>query len=59
VVIPVKIGMITYKVRYFKDGQNEELIRSHLDLIEEKKEKSAMRAAVYQQRMTHFYNKKV
>ena len=51
--------MSTHRVRHFENERNEELIKNHLDLIEERREQSAVRAVIYQQRMARFYNKRV
>ncbi|GAV58560.1 hypothetical protein CFOL_v3_02093 [Cephalotus follicularis] len=58
-MIPVEIGMHSPKVVHFSEAKNEEGLRNLLDLVEELRDKAAIRVAAYQQRVSCYYNKRV
>ncbi|GAV70194.1 hypothetical protein CFOL_v3_13692, partial [Cephalotus follicularis] len=58
-IIPVDIGVHSPKVVHFNEANNEEGLRNLLDLVEELREKEAIRVAAYQQRVSRYYNKRV
>ncbi|GAV79742.1 hypothetical protein CFOL_v3_35842, partial [Cephalotus follicularis] len=58
-MIPVEIGVNSPRVVHFKEANNEEGLKNLLDLVEELKDKATIRVAAYQQRVSHYYNKRV
>lgn len=56
VVIPVEIGMTTYRIVNFDSGKNEESLRNNLNLLEEKRDEATLRVSAYKQRMIKYYN---
>ncbi|GAV87336.1 hypothetical protein CFOL_v3_30762, partial [Cephalotus follicularis] len=59
VMILVEIGVQSPRVVHFNETNNEEGLRNLLDLVEELRDKAAIRVAAYQQRVSHYYNKRV
>ncbi|GAV62596.1 hypothetical protein CFOL_v3_06119 [Cephalotus follicularis] len=58
-MIPVEIGVQSPRVVHFTEDNNEEGLRCLLDLVEELRDKAAIRVVAYQQRVSHYYNKRV
>ncbi|GJS31546.1 reverse transcriptase domain-containing protein [Tanacetum coccineum] len=58
VVIPAEIGIPTYRTLMIREGYNEEDMRLNLDLLQEKREATAVREAKYKTKMEQYYNKK-
>ncbi|GKD49828.1 hypothetical protein Tco_1278804 [Tanacetum coccineum] len=58
-VIPVKIGMPTYRTIHFNESLNEEEIRLNLDLTQQRRETTAIREAKYKKKVEQYYNKRV
>ncbi|GJS68119.1 reverse transcriptase domain-containing protein [Tanacetum coccineum] len=58
-VIPAEIGIPTYRTLMIREGYNEEVIRLNLDLLQERRETTAVREARYKTKMEQYYNKKV
>ncbi|GAV59094.1 hypothetical protein CFOL_v3_02627, partial [Cephalotus follicularis] len=58
-MIPVEIGMQSPKVVHFSEENTEEGLRNLLDLVEELRDKAAIKVAAYQQRVSRYYNKRV
>jgi hypothetical protein len=58
-VVPVKIGLATFRTSTYDDQQNEGQIRLNLDLIDEVREKAETRMDRYQENMARYYNTKV
>uniref|UniRef100_A0A2N9E2N4 RNase H type-1 domain-containing protein n=1 Tax=Fagus sylvatica TaxID=28930 RepID=A0A2N9E2N4_FAGSY len=57
--IPIEIGLTTLRTTFHKE-ENEGQLRLNLDLLDKKKEaKAAQRIALYQGKMTRYYNTKV
>uniref|UniRef100_A0A2N9FUY0 Uncharacterized protein n=1 Tax=Fagus sylvatica TaxID=28930 RepID=A0A2N9FUY0_FAGSY len=59
VVIPVEIGLTTFRTTFHREEENEGQLRLNLDLLDETREKAAQRIALYQGRMARYYNTKV
>nr|GEW57753.1 reverse transcriptase domain-containing protein [Tanacetum cinerariifolium] len=60
VVISAEIGMPTHRTRMIKEGaRNEQEMRLNLDLLQERREASEIREAMYKMKMEHYYNKRV
>ncbi|GAV60306.1 hypothetical protein CFOL_v3_03837 [Cephalotus follicularis] len=58
-MIPVEIGVQSPRVMHFTEDNNEEGHRCLLDLVEELRDKAAIRVAAYQQRLSRYYNRRV
>ncbi|GAV78207.1 hypothetical protein CFOL_v3_21675 [Cephalotus follicularis] len=58
-MIPVEIGVQSPRVVHFTEDNNEEGLRCILDLVEELRDKAAIRVVAYQQRVNRYYNKRV
>ncbi|GAV92007.1 hypothetical protein CFOL_v3_35391, partial [Cephalotus follicularis] len=58
-MIPVKIGVQSPRVVHFSEENNEEGLRNLLDLVEEFRDKTAIKVVTYQQRVSRYYNKRV
>ncbi|GAV56860.1 hypothetical protein CFOL_v3_00401, partial [Cephalotus follicularis] len=58
-MIPVEIEVHYPRVVHFNEANNEECLRTLLDLVEELRDKAAIRLATYQQRVSRYYNKRV
>ncbi|XP_050238236.1 uncharacterized protein LOC126687723 [Mercurialis annua] len=59
VVLPVEIGMPSLRVQVFDEEKNEESMRLCLDLLEERRHQTAVRAEAYQSQMAKYHNAKV
>ncbi|GAV61679.1 hypothetical protein CFOL_v3_05206 [Cephalotus follicularis] len=58
-MITVEIGVQSPRVLHFNQAENEEGLWAVLDLVEELRDKAAIRVATYQQRVSRYYNKRV
>nr|GEV83072.1 reverse transcriptase domain-containing protein [Tanacetum cinerariifolium] len=59
VVIPVEISIPTFPTLMIREGYNEEEMRLNPDLLQERRETTAIREARYKTKMEQYYNKKV
>jgi hypothetical protein len=59
VVVPVEIGLTTFRASTYDDEQNEEQIRLNLDLIDKVRETAEARMKKYQEKMARHYNAKI
>ncbi|GKV15178.1 hypothetical protein SLEP1_g25980 [Rubroshorea leprosula] len=58
-VIPIEIGVPSFRVTYFDEGRNGQLLRENLDLLDDVREEARLRTLVYKQKIANFYNKRV
>ncbi|GKV01681.1 hypothetical protein SLEP1_g14220 [Rubroshorea leprosula] len=58
-VIPVEIGVPSFRVTHFDEERNGQLLRENLDLLAEVREEARLRTLVYKQKLANFYNKRV
>ena len=58
-IVPVEIGMMTFRTAMHDDQQNDTQIRLNLDLVDKVREQAEERMKRYQERMTHHHNTKV
>ncbi|GKV39077.1 hypothetical protein SLEP1_g46896 [Rubroshorea leprosula] len=58
-VIPVEIGVPSFRVTHFNEERNGQLLRENLDLLAEVREEARPRTLVYKQKLANFYNKQV
>lgn len=59
VVVPAEIGISTHQIEHFDKEENNEQIYLSLDLLGEKRETVARRAAEYQQGVARYCNQNV
>ena len=57
-VIPVEIGMSSFKISNFDKENNEIELRLNLDLLDEKKERAKIRQATYKHQVFKYYNQR-
>ncbi|GKV44660.1 hypothetical protein SLEP1_g51822 [Rubroshorea leprosula] len=58
-VIPIEIGVLSFRVTHFDEGRNGQLLRENLDLLDEVREEARLQTLVYKQKIANFYNKQV
>ncbi|GKV02837.1 hypothetical protein SLEP1_g15225 [Rubroshorea leprosula] len=58
-VIPIEIGVLSFRVTHFDEGRNGQLLRENLDLLTEVREEARLRTLIYNQKLANFYNKRV
>nr|GEV69598.1 reverse transcriptase domain-containing protein [Tanacetum cinerariifolium] len=58
-VIPIEIGIPTYRTLMIRESYNKEEMRLNLDLLQEKREAAAIREAKYMKKMEQYYNRRV
>ena len=58
-VIPVEIGLTTWRTNNYDEGSNDVQLRSNLDLVDEVRAQAEARTRVYQQRMARYYDRRV
>ncbi|GKU88970.1 hypothetical protein SLEP1_g3175 [Rubroshorea leprosula] len=58
-VIPIEIGVPSFRVTHFDERRNGKLFQENLDLLDEVKEEARLRTLVYKQKIANFYNKRV
>ncbi|GKV42163.1 hypothetical protein SLEP1_g49600 [Rubroshorea leprosula] len=58
-VIPIEIGVPSFRVTHFNEGRNGQLLWENLDLLDDLREEARLRTLVYKQKIANFYNKRV
>ncbi len=58
-IIPLEVGLPTIRTQAFEQEDNERSLQLSLDLLQERREASAIRLAAYQQELTNAYSHKV
>uniref|UniRef100_A0A2N9G447 Integrase catalytic domain-containing protein n=1 Tax=Fagus sylvatica TaxID=28930 RepID=A0A2N9G447_FAGSY len=58
-VIPVEIGLTTWRTNNYDEESNDDQLRSNLDLVDEVRDQAEARTRVYQQRMARYYDRRV
>uniref|UniRef100_A0A2N9FQA3 Integrase catalytic domain-containing protein n=1 Tax=Fagus sylvatica TaxID=28930 RepID=A0A2N9FQA3_FAGSY len=58
-VIPVEIGLTTWRTNHYDEGSNDVQLRSNLDLVDEVRDQAEASFRVYQQRMARYYDRRV
>ena len=58
-VIPVEVGLISYRVENHDEGKNNEAMRLQLNLLDKVKATAEQRLARYQDLMAKHYNTRV
>lgn len=58
-MLPIEMKVPTHRRNVFEPQLNHKLLEESLDLIEEMRARSQLINALYQQRMTRYFNKKI
>ena len=58
-VIPIEVGIISYRVHNHDENRNDEAMQLQLDLMDELRTTAKQRLARYQNRMAQYYNSRV
>ncbi len=58
-VVPVEIGMTTFRTAMHDDQKNDAQIRLNLDLVDEVREQAEERMKRYQEKMTCYHNTRI
>ena len=58
-VIPVEIGLMSFRVKTYEDQKNQQEFNSNLDLVDKVKEEAMKRMAKHKEAMARYYNRKV
>jgi hypothetical protein len=58
-VIPVKVRSLSYRVKNYNLGLNNEGMRLHLDILQERRDKAQVAMAAYRRKSEQYFNKKV
>ncbi|GFZ18422.1 hypothetical protein Acr_27g0001610 [Actinidia rufa] len=58
-VVPVEIGMPSFRISNFDKESNEAELRLNLDLLEEKRENAELRQMAYKCQVANYYNQRV
>ena len=58
-VIPIEIGVHSFRVQHHNPTTNEEGICINLDLVEKERETTILRNTKYKRHMTRYYNSRV
>uniref|UniRef100_A0A2N9G6E6 RNase H type-1 domain-containing protein n=1 Tax=Fagus sylvatica TaxID=28930 RepID=A0A2N9G6E6_FAGSY len=58
-VIPVEVGLTTWRTNNYDEESNDAQLRSNLDLVDELRDQAEARTRVYQQRMARYYDRRV
>ncbi|KAL0444777.1 UNVERIFIED_CONTAM: hypothetical protein Slati_2200400 [Sesamum latifolium] len=58
-IILAKLGMISHRVLHFTEEDNSQLLKEHLDLVDELRETSFIRTQKYKSTMINAHNKRV
>jgi hypothetical protein len=58
-VVPVEIGSGSYRVEAFQARTNDQGLRLHLDLLQERRDQAEAMIAIHQERTVRYFNRKV
>uniref|UniRef100_A0A2N9G648 Uncharacterized protein n=1 Tax=Fagus sylvatica TaxID=28930 RepID=A0A2N9G648_FAGSY len=58
-VIPVEIGLTTWRTNNYDEVTNDDQLRSNLDFVDEVRDQAEARTRIYQQRMARYYDRRV
>ena len=58
-VIPIEVGLTSYRIHNHDESRNDEAIRLQLDLVDEVRATAKQRLVRYQDRMAKHYNSRV
>ena len=55
----MEVGLMSFRVKTYKDQKNQQKLNGNLDLIDEVREKAMKRMAKHKEAMARYYNIKV
>ena len=58
-IIPTELGLGSYRVETFKPETNDEGLKLHLNLLQEKRDQAQITISAYQERAAKYFNRKV
>jgi hypothetical protein len=58
-IIPAELGSGSFRVETFKAKTNDEGLKLHLDLLQEKCDRAQITMVAYQKRVARYFNRKV
>ncbi|XP_056691831.1 uncharacterized protein [Spinacia oleracea] len=58
-VLPIEVGLPSFRVQYYEEGTNEQRMREALDLLPEVRLQVELRLAANKEKMSRAYNKRV
>jgi hypothetical protein len=58
-IIPAELGSKSFQVENYKQETNDEGLKLHLDLLQEKRDRAQITMAAYQERVARYFNRKV
>ena len=58
-VIPVEIGLTTWRTSHHDEDSNDSQLRTNLDLLDEVRDQAEAKTKAYQQRMARYYDRRV
>ena len=58
-IISMEVGLMSFRVKTYKDQKNQQKLNGNLDLIDEVREKAMKRMAKHKEAMARYYNIKV
>ncbi|XP_056694947.1 uncharacterized protein [Spinacia oleracea] len=58
-VLPVEVGLPSFRVQYYEEGTNEQRMREALDLLPEVRLQAELKLAANKEKMSRAYNKRV
>ena len=58
-VIPVEVGLTSYRVKTYEDQKNQQELNSNLDLFDKVREEAIKQMAKHKEAMARYYNRKV
>ena len=58
-VVPVEVGLMSFRVKTYEDQKNQQELNSNMDLIDEVREEATKRMAKHKETIARYYNRKV
>ena len=58
-VIPVEVGLTSYRVKTYEDQKNQQEFNNNLDLFDKVREEAIKQMAKHKEAMARYYNRKV
>ena len=55
-VIPVEIGLTTWRTNHYDESSNDSQLRTNLDLLDEVRDQAEAKTRAYQQKMALYYD---
>ena len=58
-VIPVEVGLTSFRKEFFNEQDNNDQLRQNLDLVDEVRDQAAQRMSKYKRKIVEYYNRRV